>query len=67
MKRLTGLENVIDIETSTRSADRSGVLSKFNGGRVSLETDTGYMVHSGRAEESIPEIVRQLEGGGAGY
>jgi ABC-2 type transport system ATP-binding protein len=61
LKKKIRLENVINIETSIKSKKISDVLSKFNEGRMPLETDTGYRIYSKNTEESTPEIVRTLD------
>jgi ABC-type multidrug transport system ATPase subunit len=62
LKEKTGLENVISIDTTIKSKRISDTLSSFNEGKVPLETETGYRIHSKEAEEATPEIVRTLDG-----
>lgn len=61
LKEKVGLENVVNVETSIKSKEISKVLINFNEGKVPLETDTGYRIHSGNSEEVTPEIVRTLD------
>ncbi|MEM2147833.1 MAG: ABC transporter ATP-binding protein [Candidatus Bathyarchaeia archaeon] len=62
LKNKVGLQNVINVETSIKSKKVSEVLSGFNDGKMPLETETGYRIHSNKAEEATPKIVRMLDG-----
>lgn len=62
LKEKVGLDNVINVETSIKSKKISEVLANFNEGKMPLETETAYRIHSRNAEEVTPEIVRTLDG-----
>jgi ABC-2 type transport system ATP-binding protein len=61
LKEKVGLNNVVNVETSIKSREISKALVDFNEGKMPLETDTGYRIHSGNSEEVTPEIVRTLD------
>lgn len=61
LKRASGLENVIDVETTFKTAQVATVLRAFSEqGRV-LETAGGYRVFSRDVEATTPTLVRELE------
>ena len=61
LKLASGLENVINVETTIKSEQVATVLSGFSERRKVLETDVGYRVFSKNVEETTPEIVRSLD------
>ncbi|MDI3548038.1 MAG: linearmycin/streptolysin transport system ATP-binding protein [Halanaerobiales bacterium] len=61
LKKASGLENVINIETVIKSRKVANMLSKFSEGAKILETDVGYRIYCRDAEKAIPEIVRSLD------
>lgn len=61
LKKGSGLENVLNVETPIKSEKVAGVLSKFSEGRV-LETEMGYRIYNKEPENITPEIVRVLDG-----
>ena len=61
MKKASGLENVINIETVIRSGKVANMLSNFSESAKILETDVGYRIYCRDAEKAIPEIVRSLD------
>lgn len=61
LKRTSGLENVINIETLVRSQKVADLLSKFSEDGKLLETDVGYRIYCRDAEGVIPEVVRSLD------
>jgi len=64
LKRLSGLENVINIETILKNKKVTETLSNFSKDGKMLETEEGYRIYSQEAEKTIPEIVRALDGVG---
>lgn len=62
LKEKVGLDNVINVETSIKSKKISEALANFNEGKMPLETETAYRIHSRNTEEVTPEIVRTLDG-----
>ncbi len=65
LRALSGLRNVISIETAAKSQRAVEALKPFSeNGRV-LETDVGYRVYSRDQEKATPEIVRALDRAGA--
>ena len=61
LKRNSGLENVVNIETSIKSNKVASVLSKFSEKMKVLETETGYRVFTEDVEKATPKIVRSLD------
>lgn len=61
LKKVSGLENVINIETVIKSGKVANMLSNFSEGAKILETDVGYRIYCRDAEKAIPEIVRSLD------
>jgi len=61
LKKASGLENVINIETAIKNERVSIVLGEFSEKQKVLETDLGYRVFSRDAEEKTPKIVRALD------
>lgn len=61
LKKASGLENVINIETVIKSGKVANMLSNFSEGAKILETDVGYRIYCRDAEKAIPEIVRSLD------
>ena len=64
LKKLSGLENVINIETILKNKKVAETLSNFSKDGKMLETEEGYRIYSQEAEKTIPEIVRALDGVG---
>jgi ABC-2 type transport system ATP-binding protein len=61
LKRNSGLENVVNIETSIKSNKVAGLLSKFSEKMKVMETETGYRVFTEDVEKATPKIVRSLD------
>jgi ABC-2 type transport system ATP-binding protein len=61
LKKLSGLKNVVNIETAIKSGRVADVLSGFSEKRKVLETDVGYRVYCKDVEEATPKIVRSLD------
>jgi ABC-2 type transport system ATP-binding protein len=61
LKKKSGLENVVNIETSIKNGRVAGLLSKFSEKLNILETETGYRVFAEDVEETIPKIIRDLD------
>jgi ABC-2 type transport system ATP-binding protein len=61
LKRNSGLENVVNIETSIKSNKVASLLSKFSEKMKVLETETGYRVFTEDTERTTPKIVRSLD------
>lgn len=61
LKERSGVENVIDIETTIKGEEVANVLSKFSEKQKVLETDVGYRVYCKDVEEATPQIVRSLD------
>jgi len=61
LKKASGLENVIDIETAIKSEKVADVLSNFSEEEKILETDVGYRIYCDEFERATPEIVRALD------
>jgi len=61
LKRNSGLENVVNIETSIKNDEVASLLSKFSEKMKVLETETGYRVFTEDIEKATPKIVRSLD------
>ena len=61
LKKNSGLENVVSIETSFKNERVAILLSKFSEKMKVLETETGYRVFTDNIEEATPRIVRSLD------
>ena len=61
LKKNSGLENVVNIETSIKNERVANFLSKFSEKLRVLETETGYRVFAENVEEATPTIVRGLD------
>ena len=61
LKRNSGLENVVNIETSIKNDKVASLLSKFSEKMKVLETETGYRVFTEDVEKATPKIVRSLD------
>jgi len=61
LKRASGLENVINVETAIKTAQVATVLSAFSEQRRVLETEWGYRVFSRDVEATTPTLVRELD------
>ena len=61
LKRKSGLENVVNIETSFKNNKVANLLSKFSEKMKVVETETGYRVFTEDVEKATPEIVRSLD------
>ena len=61
LKKNSGLENVINIETMIKTEKVANELGKYSENRKVLETDVGYRVYSRDPEEATPNIVRALD------
>lgn len=62
LKKKVGLLSVVNIETSIKSKRIADELAHFNGGKMPLESETGYRIFSEEAAVATPDIVRTLEG-----
>jgi ABC-2 type transport system ATP-binding protein len=61
LKKNSGLENVINIETTIKNQTVANELDNYSENRKVLETDVGYRVYSRDPEEATPSIVRALD------
>jgi ABC-2 type transport system ATP-binding protein len=61
LKRASGLENVINVETAIKTTQVATVLSAFSEQRRVLETEGGYRVFSRDVEATTPTLVRELD------
>ena len=61
LKKNSGLENVINIETPVKNEKIANELGNYSENRKVLETDVGYRVYSQDPEEATPNIVRALD------
>ena len=61
LKKNSGLENVVNIETSIKNERVASLLSKFSEKLNVLETETGYRVFTEDVEKATPKIVRGLD------
>jgi ABC-2 type transport system ATP-binding protein len=61
LKKSSGLENVVNIETSIKNEEVAKLLSSFSEKLKVLETDLGYRVFTENVEEATPKIVRALD------
>jgi ABC-2 type transport system ATP-binding protein len=61
LKRNSGLQNVVNIETSIKSNKVAYLLSKFSEKMKVMETETGYRVFTEDVEKATPKIVRSLD------
>ena len=61
LKKASGLKDVMNIETATKSEEVAKTLSRFSEKKKVLETDVGYRVFCKDVEEAAPEIVRSLD------
>jgi len=61
LKKKSGLEDVINIETAIKSDHIANELSRFSKAQKILETDVGYRVYCEDAEGAAPQIIRSLD------
>jgi ABC-2 type transport system ATP-binding protein len=61
LKKNSGFENVVNIETPIKNERVASLLSKFSEKLNVLETETGYRVFAEDVEEATPKIVRGLD------
>jgi ABC-type multidrug transport system ATPase subunit len=61
LKKKSGLENVVNIETSIKNEKVVNLLSEFSEKMKVLETETGYRVFTEDVEVATPKIVRCLD------
>ena len=61
LKKASGLENVVNIETTIKSGKVADVLRNFSDEQKVLETEVGYRVYCKDVEEATPKIVRALD------
>lgn len=61
LKKISGLKNVIDIETTIKNNAVARTLEKFSEEKKLLETTKGYRIYCEKPEEAIPAIVRSLD------
>lgn len=60
LKKMSGIKNVINAETLTKTEKVKNALSKLSEKGV-LETDVGYRIYCDDAEKILPEIVREID------
>jgi len=61
LKGNSGLQNVVNIETSIKSDKVATLLSKFSEKMKVMETEMGYRVFTEDVEKATPKIVRALD------
>ena len=61
LKDNSGLENVINIETTIKTENVASELGDYSENRKVLETAVGYRIYSRDPEEATPNIVRALD------
>jgi ABC-type multidrug transport system ATPase subunit len=61
LKKSSGLENVVNIETSIKNEKVVKILINFSEKMEILETEVGYRVFTEEPEVTIPMIVRSLD------
>jgi ABC-2 type transport system ATP-binding protein len=61
LKGNSGLQNVVNIETSIKSKKVATLLSKFSEKMKVMETETGYRVFTEDVEKATPQIVRSFD------
>jgi ABC-2 type transport system ATP-binding protein len=61
LKKSSGLENVVNIETSIKNEKVANLLSSFSEKLKVLETELGYRVFTEDVEEATPKIVKSLD------
>jgi len=61
LKEMSGLKNVINVETTIRSEKVANVLGNFSERHKMLETDVGYRVYCKDVGKVTPKIVRALD------
>lgn len=61
LKTMSGLDNVISLETPLKNETVTNVLQEFSRKRSILETETGYRVFSLDVEQATPKIIRALD------
>jgi len=61
LKRSSGLEKVLNIETSIKNEVVAKELMKFSDDGKILETEKGYRIYCSRQEEAIPNLSRLLD------
>jgi len=61
LKKASGLQDVVNIETTIKGEKVAETLRKFSARKQVLETDLGYRVYCEDVEEALPEIVRSLD------
>jgi len=61
LKKSSGLENVVNIETSIKNEKIVKILRNFSEKMEILETEVGYRVFTEEPEVTIPMIVRSLD------
>jgi len=62
LKDGSGLRNVIEVETPRKGEDIENILMAFSSERELQETDEGYKIFCEDPEETLPAIVRALDG-----
>jgi ABC-2 type transport system ATP-binding protein len=61
LKKSSGLENVVNIETSIKNEKVASLLGNFSEKLKVLETELGYRVFAEDVEEATPKIVMSLD------
>lgn len=61
LKKISGLKNVINVETPIKNERVAHILRNFSEQQKILETDMGYRVYCKEVEKTIPDIVRALD------
>jgi len=61
LKKISGLKNVINVETPIKNERVVHILRNFSEQQKILETDIGYRVYCKEVEKTTPDIVRALD------
>jgi ABC-2 type transport system ATP-binding protein len=64
LKIQSGLQDIINVETSIKNEEIWKLLQPFSNNGNLLETETGYKIFSERSEEILPEILTILNKNG---
>lgn len=61
LKKRSGLQNVVNIDTALKTNEVADVLQHFSDNGKILETENGYKIYCEKPEEVTPSIVRSLD------
>lgn len=61
LKKISGLKNVVNIETIVKNKKIAKTLGKFSEDEKLLEINDGYRIYCENPEEIIPNIIRSLD------